>query len=80
MALGFERMSPGSLGTNFPDRPSPLALFHKKTLESESEMLTGQNFGPSAPRMFANAAQEYFEKYGGNIGHLAMIGRLYLCY
>ncbi|EGN91798.1 hypothetical protein SERLA73DRAFT_173334 [Serpula lacrymans var. lacrymans S7.3] len=73
LALGFERMSPGSLGTNFPDRPSPIALFNERTKELEASMTAGSNFGPGAPRMFANAGQEYFEKYGGSIEHLASI-------
>ncbi|KAH7884025.1 thiolase-like protein [Phlebopus sp. FC_14] len=73
LALGFERMAPGSLGTNFPDRPSPIALFNSKTAELESSMTAGPNFGPGAPRMFANAGQEYCEKYGANTTHLAKI-------
>ncbi|KAF9229820.1 thiolase-like protein [Gyrodon lividus] len=73
LALGFERMAPGSLGTNFPDRPSPVALFNSKTKQLEHTMTTGENFGPGAPRMFANAGQEYFDKYGADIGHLAKI-------
>ncbi|KAH7926214.1 thiolase-like protein [Leucogyrophana mollusca] len=73
LALGFERMAPGSLGTNFPDRPSPIALFHSRTAELEDSLGAGTNFGPGAPRMFANAGQEYMEKYGGNIKHLAQI-------
>ncbi|KAI6153161.1 thiolase-like protein [Pisolithus tinctorius] len=73
LALGFERMAPGSLGTHFPDRPSPLAPFHNKTQELEQGMMAGTNFGPGAPRMFANAGQEYFDKYGADIVHLAKI-------
>ncbi len=72
MALGFERMSPGSLGTSFPDRPPPLLPFTKAT--SEIEAATTRNHGPMAPRMFSNAAQEYFDKFGANVGHLADIG------
>ncbi len=40
-----------------------------------TEETLGQNHGPGAPRMFANAAQEYFDKYGGGIEHLAKIGQ-----
>lgn len=54
LALGFERMAPGSLGMNFPDRPPPTLLFGQATVELESTMTTGTNFGPGAPRMFAN--------------------------
>lgn len=82
LALGFERMAPGSLGTNFPDRPSPMQLFNTATQEAEKELSAGENFGPGSPRMFANAAQEHFEKYGSSIEHLARIGGylyLYTC-
>ena len=44
----------GSLGTNFPDRPPPTRLFGQATVELESTMSAGKNFGPGAPRMFAN--------------------------
>ncbi|KAH0838722.1 thiolase-like protein [Lanmaoa asiatica] len=73
LTLGFERMALGSLGTNFPDRVSPTILFGAKSQELESEMETGKNFGPGAPRMFANAGQEYCEKYGADITHFAKI-------
>ncbi|KAF9480292.1 thiolase-like protein [Pholiota conissans] len=71
LALGFERMKPGSLGTNFPDRPSPIGLIYQRSEELELEL--GQNHGPGAPRVFDNGAQEYFDKYGGNIETLAKI-------
>lgn len=66
LALGFEKMKPGSLGTNFSDRPSPGILM---------EEYVGDNHGPSSPRMFDNGVQEYFMKHGGGVEHLAMIGR-----
>lgn len=72
LALGFERMKPGSLGTNFPDRPSPMILFNQYSYELEQDL--GENHGPGAPRMFDNGAQEYFTKYGGGVEHLAKIG------
>ena len=74
IALGFERMASGSLGTHFPDRPSPTILFGAKSQELEPTMETGKNFGPGAPRMFANAGQEYCEKYGADVAHFAKIG------
>ena len=74
LALGFERMNSGSLGMSFSDRRSPAEPFGVLTKETEQSMNTGENHGPGAPRMLANAAQEYFDKYGANIGHLAMIG------
>lgn len=65
-------MKPGSLGTNFPDRPRPTGLFHQRS--SEFEEFLGENHGPGAPRIFDNGAQEYFSKYGGGVEHLAKIG------
>ncbi|KAF8624860.1 hypothetical protein AX15_005739 [Amanita polypyramis BW_CC] len=72
MALGFERMKPGSLSTNFPDRPSPMQLSVIHTHELERGVIT-ENHGPLTARMFDNGAQEYFTKYGGNVEHLAKI-------
>ena len=74
LALGFERMAPGSLGTTFPDRPSPIQPFNDATKEIEPNLSSGVNHGPGAPRMFANAAQEYMDKYGATERHLAQIG------
>lgn len=68
-------MARGSLGTNFPDRPSPTAPLNTAALDVEDSLSSGKNFGPWAPRMFANGAQEYFDKYGADITHLAQIGK-----
>ena len=65
-------MKPGSLGTNFPERPSPLSLLYQRS--REFEIVLGKNHGPGAPRLFDNGAQEYFSKYGGGVEHLAKIG------
>jgi acetyl-CoA acetyltransferase len=78
LALGFERMKPGSLRPNFPDRVPPTKIFYQKIEEIELAKL-GENYGPNAPRMFSNGAQEYFIKHGGGIEHLAKIGALALC-
>ncbi|KAJ7227102.1 sterol carrier protein 2 [Mycena pura] len=72
IALGFEKMKPGSLGTNFPDRTPPTLLLNVRSHEIEKEGL-GENHGPGAPRLFSNGAQEYFQKHGGGIEHLAKI-------
>ena len=78
LALGFERMAPGSLGpgANFRDRVPPTLLFGKRTTELEDTLTLGTNFGPAAPRMFCNAGQEYMDKFGAEVKHLAMIGIL----
>ncbi|KAF7320029.1 Rab guanyl-nucleotide exchange factor [Mycena kentingensis (nom. inval.)] len=72
LALGFEKMKPGSSGTNFPDRIPPTMLLNVRSHEIEQQGL-GENHEPGAPRLFGNGAQEYFQKYGGNIEHLAKI-------
>ncbi|KAH8831229.1 sterol carrier protein 2 [Flagelloscypha sp. PMI_526] len=72
LALGFEQMNPGSLGSNFPDRIPPTALLGLRTKDVEEANL-GANNGPGAPRMFDNGAQDYFQKYGGDVKHLAQI-------
>ncbi|TBU64639.1 thiolase-like protein [Dichomitus squalens] len=73
LALGFERMARGSLGSNFPDREPPTAVFNTASIELEETLSSGKNHGPGAPRMFSNGGQEYFDKFGGNINHLAQI-------
>lgn len=74
LALGFERMSRGSLSSNFPDRPSPGLVLAEASNEAEELLSTGTNFGPGAPRMFANAGQEHSDKYGSTVEHVAQIG------
>lgn len=71
LALGFEQMSPGSLGTNFPDRKSPLEPWVTSTIELNG---TTAAHGPITAQMFGNAGQEYLDKHGGTRLHLAKIG------
>jgi sterol carrier protein 2 len=71
MALGFEQMRPGSLGTNWPDREPPLVPWNQLTHEIEGGTTAK---GPSAARMFGNAGKEYLKKHGGSFEHLAKIG------
>ncbi|KIP08521.1 hypothetical protein PHLGIDRAFT_104158 [Phlebiopsis gigantea 11061_1 CR5-6] len=73
LALGFEQMAPGSLTSHWPDRPAPGALLNDAARVAEDGLGAGENFGPYAPRMFANAAQEHMERYGSDVGHLAKI-------
>ncbi|KAF9973079.1 sterol carrier protein 2 [Actinomortierella ambigua] len=69
MALGFEKMEAGSLGSKFTDRTNPL----DKTMEMMSEV-RGIGRGPFAAQIFGNAGVEYIEKYGATADHLAKIG------
>jgi len=64
-------MAPGSLKSNWKDRASPLTLLSSISLSVEDEK--GKNYGPHNPRLFSNGAQEYFDRYGGDITHLAKI-------
>ena len=72
IALGFERMAPGALGTKsaFPDRPSPIL----PVLVAAERASPDAKRGPPMPRVFGAAATEYFRKYGGGVEHLAKIG------
>ena len=76
LALGFERMAPGALGTKsaFPDRPSPVLPL----LVAADRASPDAKRGPPMPRIFGAAATEYFKKYGGGVEHLAKIGGFFV--
>lgn len=57
LAVGFEQMSPGAIGSAYPDKPDPMQKFLDKVVEFQ-----GPDVYP-APGMFAGAAQEYMEKW-----------------
>ncbi|GAA5851465.1 hypothetical protein JCM5353_002576 [Sporobolomyces roseus] len=68
MALGFEKMAPGSLATIFDDRDAPLS----KTVGLMADMdQMGQ--GPFAAQIFGNGGEEYVKKYGASWEHIAAI-------
>ncbi|KAJ3031001.1 UNVERIFIED_CONTAM: sterol carrier protein 2 [Siphonaria sp. JEL0065] len=58
LALGFEKMNPGSLGTNFPDRVNPLDW----ALETMNDVRQIDPTAPFTPQIFCNAALEYGER------------------
>ncbi|WP_327143863.1 lipid-transfer protein [Nocardia sp. NBC_01327] len=68
LALGFEKMQPGSLGSSYDDREQPMAK-HVMALAEISEVLF-----PVAPWMFGAAGREHMVKYGTTIEHFAKIG------
>jgi acetyl-CoA acyltransferase len=68
LALGFEKMNPGSLGTTFDDREQPLGQ-QMQLLAEISEVRF-----PPAPWMFGAAGREHMEKYGTTAEHFAKIG------
>ena len=59
LALGFEQMNPGALGTVYEDRPNPLEKF----IESADE-IEGKSKVPVALRLFGGAGLEHQKKYG----------------
>ena len=59
LALGFEQMNPGALGTVFDDRPSPFEDFDR-----EAEALVGMPELPLALRYFGGAGLAHMQKYG----------------
>ena len=68
LALGFEKMAPGSLGGGAEDRESPLRC-HIKALAEIDELAF-----PVAPWMFGAAGREYMRTYGATAEHFAKIG------
>ncbi len=62
LALGFEQMAPGALGTAYNDRPTPL----DKHLALANNACEGADKVPLALRVFGAAGYEYQEKYGAS--------------
>ncbi|MBF6068043.1 MULTISPECIES: lipid-transfer protein [Nocardia] len=68
LALGFEKMQPGSLGATFTDREQPM-MRHMDLLAQISEVKF-----PPAPWMFGAAGREHMQKYGTTAEQFARIG------
>ena len=68
LAVGFEQMRPGALGSIFEDRPSPFSEFDRVTDE-----LVGHSEIPLALRYFGGAGKEHMEKYGTQLSTFAKI-------
>lgn len=69
LALGFEKMQPGSLQAGFQDRESPLGN-HVKALAAIDSLTF-----PVAPWMFGAAGREHMRTYGTTAEHFAKIGQ-----
>jgi len=69
MALGFEKMEKGSLGTKFTDRTNPMDKQFGLMVE-----LRGFAAAPPAPQFFGNAGREHMERYGTTAEQFAKIG------
>ena len=68
LALGFEQMNPGALGTVFDDRPSPFERF-----DQEVDALVDMPELPLALRYFGGAGREHMRKYGTPLNSFAKI-------
>ena len=69
LAVGFEKMEPGSLGVKYTDRTNALDKHAMRMFE-----LREPEQSPAAPQMFGNAGRDHMEKYGSNPDHYAWIG------
>jgi acetyl-CoA acetyltransferase len=68
LALGFEQMSPGALGSVFNDRPSPFDRFDEATQD-----LVGHSEIPLALRYFGGAGLAHMQQYGTQLSTFAKI-------
>ncbi|ORL82874.1 lipid-transfer protein [Prescottella equi] len=68
LALGFEKMQTGSLGTTYDDREQPM-MRHLLALAELHEFAM-----PPAPYMFGAAGKEHMERYGTTAEQFARIG------
>lgn len=68
LALGFEQMRPGALGSIFDDRPTPFDDF-----DQECDALVGHSEVPLALRYFGGAGKTHNEKYGSTLEDFARI-------
>jgi acetyl-CoA acetyltransferase len=68
LALGFEQMRPGALGTCFDDRASPFERF-----DHETDALVGHGEIPLALRYFGGAGLAHMQQYGTPLETFAKI-------
>lgn len=68
LALGFEKMERGSLGTKYGDRTPPMDKHLEVMINKE-----GLAAAPLTPQMFGNAGKEHMKKYGTKPDHFAKI-------
>ncbi len=68
IALGFEQMKPGALGTQFDDRPSPFERF-----DALADELVGEPEIPLAIRYFGGAGLAHMRQYGTQLSTFAKI-------
>lgn len=68
LALGFEQMNPGAIGSRFTDRVSPFDRF-----DEACDALVGQSEIPLALRYFGGAGLAYMQQYGTPLETFAKI-------
>jgi acetyl-CoA acetyltransferase len=68
LALGFEQMSPGAIGSIFKDRPTPFERFDAATDE-----LVGHGEMPTALRYFGGAGLAHMKEFGTQLSTFAKI-------
>jgi acetyl-CoA acetyltransferase len=68
LALGFEHMSPGALGTQFNDRPSPFERFD----EAAADLISNTDI-PLALRYFGGAGLAHMKEFGTQMSTFAKI-------
>ena len=69
LAVGFEKMEPGSLGVKYTDRTNAIDKHAMRMFE-----IRDPEQSPPAPQMFGNAGRDHMEKYGSEPDHFAWIG------
>ena len=67
LAVGFEEMKPGALGSNFPDRVSPFVDF-----DQTCDALVDVDL-PLALRYFGGAGRDHMERYGTTLRDFARV-------
>ncbi|GAD91609.1 nonspecific lipid-transfer protein, putative [Paecilomyces variotii No. 5] len=72
LAIGFEKMNPGSLKSPWDDRPSSTGRFAAKM----AELVGIDKKAPINAQYFGNAGREYMQKYGAKAEDFAEIGRI----
>lgn len=68
LAVGFEQMRPGALGTVWTDRPSAFGRF-----DVLADELFGESEVPLALRYFAGAGREHMQRYGTPLSTFAKV-------
>lgn len=68
LALGFEKMEKGSLGSAFPNRTNPL-MDHVEAMVN----ISGFAQAPVAAQFFGNAGAEHMQKYGTTLEHFGKV-------